>query len=151
MLATESAHCIVGESNNVYNSDILKEWKIKKSYSINRTINSASTKNKHVGVIVWGMSDCPSLKERASLDNQYERASKRHKKRQISQTNFNLEISAIVDDKIILLSINTTLWYKMNVEIPQTKESVNIYYFLRCHHRLASIHLYMLLYHKNFI
>ncbi len=144
MLVTESAHCIVGESNNVNHSDILEKWEIK---SLTALI-WASRVHK---IIVWVMSDCPSLKEPASLDNQYERASKRHKKRQISQTNFNLEISAIVDDKIILLSINTTLWYKTNVEIPQTEESVNIYYFLRCHHRLASIHLCMLLYHKNFI
>ena len=76
MLVTESAHCIVGESNNVYNSDILKEWEIKKSYSINRSINSASTKNKHKGVIVWGMSDRPSLNEdrrEGASDNQYTR------------------------------------------------------------------------------
>ncbi len=81
------------------------QFRDKKSYSINWSINSESINNKHKRLIVWGAIDHPSLnalrQKVGSISRlSHERTSTRHKKRQISQTNFNLEISAIVHDII---------------------------------------------------
>ena len=84
----------------------------KKSYSINWSINSESINNKHKRLIVWDTINHPSLnaprqKEGSISRLSHKRTTTRHKKRQISQTNFKQEKSAIFED--ILLN-NTTLW-----------------------------------------
>ena len=97
------------------------QFRDKKSYSINWSINSESINNKHKRLIVWGTIDHPSLnalrQKGGSISRlSHERTSTRHKKHQISRTNFNLEYLPLS----MILSNHTTLWYKMGIRITQT-------------------------------